>query len=207
MRITVAAVCALGGVAWADRTPDASPEPAAASSEAADATSEGDSARSPVLAGVLSFAVPIAALAVLPAIDPYEFEARGATKTALHVVGWSAIGLFAAAPTLGALYAGDPWNTGTKIRIAGAALFGVGMALVVTEPHPSSASFSFTPREASGTILGAAGALTYLAGMGIEGVHSIRVAARSSRPRTMVTAGAMQARSELVPALLVSGAW
>jgi hypothetical protein len=166
------------------------------------------SGRSPVLAGVLSFGLPVAALAVLSAIDPYEFEARGAAKTALHAVGWSAIGLFVAAPTLGAVYAGDPWSAGTKLRVAGGALFGIGLVLFVTEPNPSSSSFSLTRREAAGTLIGTVGALGYLTGMIVEGAHSIGVAARTKRAaRASVSAGTLRGGTTFVPAVIVSGAW
>ncbi|MBL0218758.1 MAG: hypothetical protein IPQ07_33390 [Myxococcales bacterium] len=157
---------------------------------------------------MLSFGLPVAAIAVLPVIDPYEFEARGAAKTALHAVGWSAIGLFVAAPTLAAVYAGDPWSTGTMIRVAGAALFGIGTVLFVTEPNPSSASFAFSRREAGGTIIGTVGALGYLTGMVVEGAHSIRVAARTQRPAgASASVGALDGGTALVPAVIVSGAW
>lgn len=219
MRIALAALLMLGGTAWAapvgasgehvpaqDATGDMA-DGVAPGATISPPTQSGESARSPLVAGLLSFALPVAAVSVLPVIDPYEFEARGATKTAWHVVGWSAIGLFAAAPTLGAMYAGDPWNNGTKVRLASAALFTLGTVLVVTEPNPSSASFRLTPREATGTIIGAVGALGYLTGWVMEGVHSIQVAGRSERPRTIVSAGALQGRSELVPALILGGAW
>jgi len=190
---------AAGGTAPASPPRDPSP---------ASPTRHETSGRSPVLAGVLSFGLPVAAIAVLPVIDPYEFEARGAAKTAWHAVGWSAIGLFLAAPTLGAAYAGDPWSSGTMIRVAGAALLGIGTILVVTEPNPSSASFSFTTREAAGAIIGAVGALGYITGMVVEGVHSIRVAARTQRPaRAIVSPGTLHGGTALVPAVIVSGAW
>ncbi len=186
-------------------TAPASPAPGASPTSSARRETSG---RSPVLAGVLSFGLPVAAIAVLPVIDPYEFDARGAAKTAWHAVGWSAIGLFVAAPTLGAVYAGDPWSTGTMIRVAGAALFGIGTVLVVTEPNPSSASFSFTTREAAGAIIGTVGALGYLTGMVVEGVHSIRVAARTQRPaRASVSAGMLHSGTVFAPAVIVIGAW
>jgi hypothetical protein len=222
VRLTLVALVVIGGGhAWAGTEPEASSESSPTLTAAEDAEPESSSpsaqpshpephersSRSPLLAGVLSFGLPVASLAVLPVIDPLEFEARGATKTAWHVVGWSAIGLFVAAPTFGAMYAGDPWSAGTKIRIAGGALFAIGTLLVVTEPNPSSASFRFTAREATGAIMGGVGAVGYLAGMVVEGVHSIHVAARTQRPRALVSAGALHGRSELVPALIVSGAW
>jgi hypothetical protein len=233
VRFVLVALSVLGsGPAWAAPDSDAFGQPEPAPDPAAETTAappapvdtagetatsiaspaqpapQGESARSPIVAGLLSFALPIAAISVLPVIDPYEFEARGSAKTAWHVAGWSAIGLFAMSPTLGALYAGDPWSTGTKVRVASAALFGIGTVLVVTEPNPSGASFSFTRREAAGTIMGAIGALGYLTGMVVEGVHSVQVAGRPRRPaRASVSAGALQGRSDLVPAMIVSGAW
>lgn len=77
--------------------------------------------------------------------------------------------------------------------------------LVATEPNPSSAALSLTPREAAGAIIGGIGALGYLTGMVVEGVHSIRGAARTQQSaRPIVSAGMLHGGTA---AVIVSGAW
>ncbi|MBA3461152.1 MAG: hypothetical protein H0T46_14405 [Deltaproteobacteria bacterium] len=56
------------------------------------------------------------------------------------------------------MHAGDPWSKGTRIRVAGAVVFGVGALLFVSEPNPFGAS-RFTTREAAGALIGTVGAI------------------------------------------------
>ncbi len=186
-------------------------DPAAVTPPASGVEPGGDgeprSTRSPVIAGVLTFGLPLITFPVLAIVDDREFESVGAENVAWQALGWSAIGLFVAAPTIGAVYAGDPWNTGTKLRVAAGTLFVLGVAVSLSEPNPSSTSFSFTRREALGVIAGGIGAIGYATGMIIEGVHSIRVAGRGRAPRTTVSAGALRGDRASLPALVVSGTW
>ncbi len=87
--------------------------------------------KSPALALALSIGLPAVAVATVWLSDGPEFRARGTAKTAWHAVWWTSAGAFLAGPTLGSIYAGNPWNLGLQLRLAGA---GICIAAVMEQP-------------------------------------------------------------------------
>jgi hypothetical protein len=70
--------------------------------------------RDPVHAGILSIGVPLAGVALVTVASKIDSGPIGAVGGAAIVIG----------PSLGHIYAGTPWNTGLKMRVAG---LGVGV--------------------------------------------------------------------------------
>ena len=138
--------------------------------------------KSPVVSVVLPIAVMVAGISLLPIVDQQEFEARGGAKTAWNALGWTGIAAFVVGPSLGQIYAGNPWNTGLKIRLLGAATMATGVTIAATGPHSGAATL--TARDGVGLLIALLGAIPYVGGSLYEiGTSPRAVHAHNERAR------------------------
>ena len=92
--------------------------------------------------------------------------------------------VLAVGPSLGHIYAGKPWSTGLKVRLAGVAASALGLGAVLLDPN--DCGDVVCPVSVIGLLVVMAGGATFVVGAGIDAVRAADAARDSGVQLTLV---------------------
>jgi len=107
--------------------------------------------------------------------------------------------LLAGGPSLGHIYAGHPWSTGLKVRLAGVGIGGLGVLGIIVAP--SDCGKIVCAGQGIGLLVVIGGAATFAVGAGIDAATAAD-AARADQPQFSLAA--LRTPSGTAPALVLS---